>query len=590
MDSHFEFLSKIAKMGLDHHAKMGKSPEVDDNGNPIQNFDLGGGVLGAIGGSLINPGLAPVGAIAGSGVQLPGGGISGALGLTNNFQAGNPNITPGTNPEQLSTAYEGAQSGLNQTQNQANTLNPGVAQGAGAESALSGQLANEAAGTGPNPALSELNTATGQNINQTAALIGSQRGAGANPTLAAEQAARAGASTQQGAISQAATLQAQQQLAAQQQQAQLAATQVNQGQNAVQGVNQQTQNEQNILQGANTAYNNANVSATGNANTTNASVAAGNQKTNSGLIGGIAGGLSSAASSLFAHGGIVKMDRGGNVLDAEKRSHISEDNFALPGRRYPIHDLPHARNALARVSQYGTPSEKAKVKAAVHKKYPSMGVQKKAEGGEIEQPQQTSSGGADVDCVSRPDTGWGAVICRADGGSIPGQQLSGGTGIQPLSFVGQWLNSNVSNPGSPTTPGAPGASDVGSSQLQKQISGLAPDLSGLSGSGLSSFSDPASEIDSGDTDSATKGFDPTKLTQDRTMLAAKGGVLPGKPKVNHDDLKNDTIKAKVDGGGEARLTPGELVVDLNTLNDPGPVGKMARALRTHIQNKKGKAS
>ena len=33
----------------------------------------------------------------------------------------------------------------------------------------------------------------------------------------------------------------------------------------------------------------------------------------------------------------------------------------------------HAQNALARVSQHGTSAEKAKVRAAVHRKYPSMG-------------------------------------------------------------------------------------------------------------------------------------------------------------------------------------------------------------------------
>jgi hypothetical protein len=61
------------------------------------------------------------------------------------------------------------------------------------------------------------------------------------------------------------------------------------------------------------------------------------------------------------------------VLTAKARQHISKKNFALPGGRYPIHDKAHARNALARVSQYGTSSEKAKVRAAVSKKYPNIG-------------------------------------------------------------------------------------------------------------------------------------------------------------------------------------------------------------------------
>jgi hypothetical protein len=48
-------------------------------------------------------------------------------------------------------------------------------------------------------------------------------------------------------------------------------------------------------------------------------------------------------------------------------------DFALPGRRYPIEDPNHARNALARVSQHGSPAEKATVRKKVHQKYPSIG-------------------------------------------------------------------------------------------------------------------------------------------------------------------------------------------------------------------------
>jgi len=62
-----------------------------------------------------------------------------------------------------------------------------------------------------------------------------------------------------------------------------------------------------------------------------------------------------------------------NVLTTASRKHIKEENFALPGRRYPIENKSHARNALARVSAYGTPDEQAKVRAAVHKKYSEIG-------------------------------------------------------------------------------------------------------------------------------------------------------------------------------------------------------------------------
>lgn len=60
-------------------------------------------------------------------------------------------------------------------------------------------------------------------------------------------------------------------------------------------------------------------------------------------------------------------------LTAAARKKIPTSKFALAGRRYPIEDRSHAQNALARVSQFGTSSEKATVRAKVHARYPGMG-------------------------------------------------------------------------------------------------------------------------------------------------------------------------------------------------------------------------
>ena len=57
-------------------------------------------------------------------------------------------------------------------------------------------------------------------------------------------------------------------------------------------------------------------------------------------------------------------------LNAAARKKISGKNFAGPDRSYPIEDASHARNALARAS--GKPVE-ARVRAAVHRKYPNIG-------------------------------------------------------------------------------------------------------------------------------------------------------------------------------------------------------------------------
>ncbi|NMM98121.1 DUF6582 domain-containing protein [Bifidobacterium olomucense] len=62
-------------------------------------------------------------------------------------------------------------------------------------------------------------------------------------------------------------------------------------------------------------------------------------------------------------------------LTAKKRKRLKSSTFALPGeRKYPLTDASHARNALARVAQHGTAVEKRKVRAAVHKKYPSIQI------------------------------------------------------------------------------------------------------------------------------------------------------------------------------------------------------------------------
>lgn len=60
-------------------------------------------------------------------------------------------------------------------------------------------------------------------------------------------------------------------------------------------------------------------------------------------------------------------------LTSKKRNSLSKKSFAEPRKRaYPIEDKSHARNALARVSQFGSSADKALVRAKVHKKYPGI--------------------------------------------------------------------------------------------------------------------------------------------------------------------------------------------------------------------------
>lgn len=80
----------------------------------------------------------------------------------------------------------------------------------------------------------------------------------------------------------------------------------------------------------------------------------------------------------------IKMHEG--HLTTAARNAMPRSEFALPGKgegpkgngsgSYPIPDASHARNALARVAQHGTPAEKEKVRAAVHGKFPQIGKSK----------------------------------------------------------------------------------------------------------------------------------------------------------------------------------------------------------------------
>lgn len=60
-------------------------------------------------------------------------------------------------------------------------------------------------------------------------------------------------------------------------------------------------------------------------------------------------------------------------LSAAQRKNLQPSQFAVPGKdAYPIPDRAHAIAALSRVAQHGTPAEKARVKAAIRKKFPQL--------------------------------------------------------------------------------------------------------------------------------------------------------------------------------------------------------------------------
>lgn len=61
------------------------------------------------------------------------------------------------------------------------------------------------------------------------------------------------------------------------------------------------------------------------------------------------------------------------LLTYGARKRLKKGSFVFPEKRaYPIHDRAHAANALVRVSQFGSPAEQARVRAAVCRKYPDL--------------------------------------------------------------------------------------------------------------------------------------------------------------------------------------------------------------------------
>lgn len=59
-------------------------------------------------------------------------------------------------------------------------------------------------------------------------------------------------------------------------------------------------------------------------------------------------------------------------LTSKVRDGLPATDFAGPDRSYPVNDASHARNALARVSQFGTADLKKKVREQVYRKFPDI--------------------------------------------------------------------------------------------------------------------------------------------------------------------------------------------------------------------------
>lgn len=165
--------------------------------------------------------------------------------LASIFGGGSQIQTP-TSSQQATDLFNQQQMDVTQQQKFVNAL---MGQNAiGNQQNVFNQLQGVANGQGPNPAQALLNQATGQNVQNQAALAASQRGVGANAGLLARQAAQEGGNLQQQAVGQGAALQAQQSLGALGQLGGLAGQQVAQQQQGLGQLNQiGLQGQQNVL-------------------------------------------------------------------------------------------------------------------------------------------------------------------------------------------------------------------------------------------------------------------------------------------------------------------------------------------------------
>lgn len=263
------------------------------------------------------------------------GGVGGAFDQASKFSpmgatgptGGAPNLAPiqqGTTVKNVTAAQQGAGNALGAQQNLLAALQG--QNGLQSQNQIYGNLGNTAnqyqniaSGQGPNPAMAMLNQQTGQNIQNQAALMAGQRGAGSNIGLMARQAAQQGGALQQNAVGQGATMQANQSLNALQglagvqgQQAGLANTMAGQQIGQVNANAEAQLSNQQMMQNALAGYNNAQVGNYGNVNSGNVSLANQQQQTRSGLLGGGLQGIGAVAGALFARGGEVKMASGGD--------------------------------------------------------------------------------------------------------------------------------------------------------------------------------------------------------------------------------------------------------------------------------------
>ncbi len=446
-------------------------------------------------------------------------------------------ITPGTNQQQVGQSYADNQAALAGQQNLLNAIQG--QNGLGNQSQVYNQLQQVAAGQGPNPATALLNNATGQNVQQQAALMAGQRGSSANAGLLARQAGQLGAATQQGAVGQAAALQAQQSLGALGQAGQLATTQAGQ-QIAAQGANTQAQQaEQANLLNSLAQQNQANVSSQNSVNAANAGLASTQMQGQKGLIGGVLGGVGSALG--LAEGGSVprRMAVGG-VTAPPITAGFTAGFSPTPGTDPFQSGLTSLGAGIGRLFSSPAPAPAPATPAPL------------ASGNSMEAAMYGAPGTTDADQQAAMYAGPGDQM--AEGGDVAEKQAEA---LQPVTGVPTEARALVPGP---------------RSAVGKILKGI--------------FESPsaAPEASAGDETPVDSKGKLLKALGGGTDVGSKlkqGGHVPGKPKVGGatNSYANDTVDAK--------LSPGEIVLPRTVTQSSDPVNASAKFVAA-LMAKRGK--
>lgn len=290
---------------------------------------------------------------------MPGAQVSmDSLGINNNPFAG---LAPGKNPLegpniQGPSMGDVMNAGVNPAmQQQMALLQQLQAQkGLAAQSEALNMARQGAMGQGPNPALDQLHQTTGQNIQNQAALMASQRGAAANPGMIARMAAQQGGALNQQAAGQAATLGSQQRLAQQGLFGDIAGTMAGNQINATRtGLEGALQNQGQMMGGLNAA-NQARM---------------GVDSANKQLLGGVLGGAASMLTGM-ANGGEVQprqlnLNIGAHMMNMMSGGHV-------PGKATVAGDSPQNDTVPAMLS----PGEVVIPRSVMNEKDPAAGAHK----------------------------------------------------------------------------------------------------------------------------------------------------------------------------------------------------------------------